>query len=107
MISKPFFPLKNYQDLRDAGLLGLTIPARYGGLGASYETYCQISSELARWCGATALTFNMHAQTMFWTGDMYDSLPKSGDAHEMQNQRREELYRKVIEEGAIYCPTVF
>lgn len=97
------FPTENYQDLRDAGLLGLTIPARYGGLGASYETYCQISSELARWCGATALTFNMHAQTMFWTGDMYDSLPKSGDAHEMQNQRREELYRKVIEEGAIFA----
>ncbi|MEP0940420.1 MAG: acyl-CoA dehydrogenase family protein, partial [Rhizobiaceae bacterium] len=64
---KAEFPTENYQDLHKAGLLALTIPAEYGGIGATYETYCRVSAELGRWCGATALTLNMHAQTMFWT----------------------------------------
>lgn len=97
------FPTENYKDLYDTGLLALTIPARYGGLGASYKTYCEISAEIARWCGATALTFNMHAQTMFWTGDIFDSLPKHDNAHEQQNLRRADLYRKVIDDGAIFA----
>ena len=42
------FPFENYADLRDAGFLGLTIPARYGGLGADYATYALVSAELGR-----------------------------------------------------------
>jgi alkylation response protein AidB-like acyl-CoA dehydrogenase len=30
------FPHENYAELREAGFLGLCIPARYGGLGASF-----------------------------------------------------------------------
>ena len=29
--SEASFPFENYQDLREAGLLGLTVPAEYGG----------------------------------------------------------------------------
>src|SRR5262245_60594656 len=61
------FPHENYADLRDAGLLGLCVPERHGGLGADFETYCLVSAELGRWCGATALTFNMHACSALWT----------------------------------------
>ena len=104
---KAEFPTENYQDLHKAGLLALTIPAEYGGIGATYETYCRVSAELGRWCGATALTLNMHAQTMFWTGAMYDDLAKDGEAdNEMrkaQNERRAKLYKEVIEDGVIFA----
>ena len=29
------FPIENYEELRDAGLLALNIPTAYGGLGAN------------------------------------------------------------------------
>ena len=74
------FPTRNYQDLHDAGFLALTIPAEYGGIGADFETYCMVSAELGKWCGATALTLNMHAQTMFWTGAMFNDLTVADDA---------------------------
>ena len=34
------FPFDDYADLHQAGLLGLCVPDRYGGLGADFETYC-------------------------------------------------------------------
>ncbi|MEM7300572.1 MAG: acyl-CoA dehydrogenase family protein [Pseudomonadota bacterium] len=97
------FPFDNYNDLRDAGFLALTIPRENGGLGADFETYCRVSAELGRWCGATALTFNMHAQTTLWTGAVFDSLPVRDETRALQNQRREKLYEKVIKEGAIFA----
>src|SRR3979490_1581032 len=33
------FPTENYRDLHRAGLLGIAIPKRLGGLGADYQTY--------------------------------------------------------------------
>ena len=62
------FPFENYAELREAGFLGLCIPARYGGLGASFADYMHVAAELARFCPMTALTFNMHSQTVLWTG---------------------------------------
>ncbi len=97
------FPTENYQDLRATGFLGLTIPAEFGGVGASFETYCKVSAELGRWCGATALTFNMHAQTMFWTGSVFESTPGFDDARAVQNERRLKLYKRVLDDGCIFA----
>lgn len=55
------FPAENYQDLREAGLIGLTVPRRYGGLEADSLTYALCLLEIAKGDGSTALTFNMHA----------------------------------------------
>ncbi|OYU73096.1 MAG: acyl-CoA dehydrogenase, partial [Burkholderiales bacterium PBB5] len=54
------FPFENYDDLREAGLLGICVPTAYGGLGADFATYVMVAAEIGRWCGATALSFNMH-----------------------------------------------
>ena len=97
------FPTENYNDLHEAGLLALTIPKEYGGIGASYETYCRVSAEIGRWCGATALTLNMHAQTMFWTGDMYDDLGVGNETAKTQNARRAKIYKDVIEKGVLFA----
>ena len=58
------FPAENYRDLHAAGLLGLTVPKDYGGVGADPRTYALCLVELAKGCSATALTFNMHSTVM-------------------------------------------
>ncbi len=97
------FPTENYADLREAGFLGLVIPARYGGLGVDYQGYMEISAELGRWCGATALTFNMHCATMLWSSQMADDLEMTDEQRAAHDKRRTGIYRKVIEDGAIFA----
>ena len=58
------FPFENYQDLREAGLLGMTVPKEYGGPGVDLLTYTRCLLEIAKGCPATALTFNMHAHVI-------------------------------------------
>ncbi len=55
------FPVDDFADLRGARLMGLMVPARLGGLGATFSDYADVAYELARGNGATALVFNMHA----------------------------------------------
>ena len=55
------FPADDFADLREAGLFGLMVPERLGGLGAGFADYTSVAYELARGNGATALVFNMHA----------------------------------------------
>lgn len=55
------FPAADFADLRAAGLLGLMVPARLGGAGASFSEYAEIAMALGAGNGATALVFNMHA----------------------------------------------
>lgn len=55
------FPVEDFEDLRQAGLFGLMVPAELGGMGARFAEYVAVATELARGNGATALVFNMHA----------------------------------------------
>jgi alkylation response protein AidB-like acyl-CoA dehydrogenase len=95
------FPFENYAELRDAGLLGLCIPGRYGGMGASFQDYMHVSAELARFCPVTALTFNMHSQTTLWTGILADDLEMPADLRERHERIRSRLYRWILDDGAI------
>ncbi len=97
----PAFPFENYADLRDAGMLGLCIPVRYGGMGASFQDYMHASAELARFCPTTALTYNMHSQTVLWTGILADDLDMPPEVRERHERIRSELYRWILEDGAI------
>ena len=72
------FPFENFADFRRLGLLAMCVPARFGGLGASYADYVRVSEEIGRYCGATALTFNMHNATMLWCGEVADALDDVG-----------------------------
>ena len=72
--SEARFPFENFDDLRDAGLLKLCVPERDGGLGADLYSYALVSATLGRYCGATALTFNMHACSSLWPGVVADAL---------------------------------
>ena len=52
------FPLENFRDMHQAGLLAICVPREDGGAGASFRTYCLAAAELGRSCGATALSWN-------------------------------------------------
>lgn len=71
------FPVEDFADLRTAGLLGLLVPERLGGLGASYADYAKVAYELARGNGATALVFNMHASVTGALGGVPDEMARS------------------------------
>jgi alkylation response protein AidB-like acyl-CoA dehydrogenase len=95
------FPFENFADLRDAGFYGLCIPTRYGGLGASFADYMHIGAAIGAYCPVTALTFNMHIQTVLWTGLAADDLDMPDDVRAVHEERRSALYRRIIEDGAL------
>ena len=97
------FPFENYDDMRDAGLLGLCVPESHGGLGADYATYCLVSAEIGRYCGSTALTYNMHACSMLWSGSMTDALDMSEAERARHELAQAGHYKRVVEDGAIYA----
>jgi alkylation response protein AidB-like acyl-CoA dehydrogenase len=96
------FPFENFADFRRAGLLALCVPTECGGLGASYSDYVRVSEEIGRYCGATALTFNMHNATMLWCGQVADSLTMPVDQRAEHNRRRTAMFRGVVERGDIH-----
>ncbi|TWO71039.1 acyl-CoA dehydrogenase [Caenimonas sedimenti] len=97
------FPFANYEDLRAAGFLGLCVPASHGGLGADYATYMMVAAEIGRFCGATALTYNMHICSTMWTGMLADGIAMT-DAQRAEHARRRELhFARVVKDGAIYA----
>src|ERR1700689_4371283 len=58
------YPWDNVAALREAGLLGYTIPKAYGGAGGSFLDAAIIVEEMARVCGVTgriAVEANMGA----------------------------------------------
>ena len=97
------FPFDNYRDLRDAGLLALCVPESEGGLGADYATYMMVGAELGRFCGATALTYNMHICSTMWTGVLADDIPMTDPQRSEHVRRRQIHFRRVVQQGAIYA----
>ena len=96
------FPFENFADFRTNGLLGICVPTRFGGMGATYADYIRVSEEIGRYCGATALTFNMHNATMLWCGEVADLLDLDIISRHRHEHVRTEMFRGVIYEGHIH-----
>jgi len=97
------FPTENFKDLHESGLLGICIPEDQGGKGADLKTYMLTASEIGRYCGATALTFNMHVSSCLWTGPLADGLDIDVELHEQLKKGRSRHYKRIVEDGAIYA----
>jgi alkylation response protein AidB-like acyl-CoA dehydrogenase len=96
------FPIENFRDLHREGLLAICIPQEAGGAGASFASYCLAAAELGRYCGATALSWNMHVCSTLWTGALADDLAMTSAERSEHAQRRQLHYRRILEGGAIY-----
>jgi alkylation response protein AidB-like acyl-CoA dehydrogenase len=55
------FPRALYAKLTEAGLMGMLVPERYGGVGADYVSYALAIEELARVDAGTAVTVSVHS----------------------------------------------
>ncbi|MDP2020358.1 MAG: acyl-CoA dehydrogenase family protein, partial [Hydrogenophaga sp.] len=97
------FPFANYDDLREAGFLKLCVPTSHGGLGADYTTYMMVAAEIGRFCGATALTWNMHICSTMWTGVLADGIPMTDDERSEHAARRELHFGRIVNQGALYA----
>ena len=97
------FPTENYHDLHAAGLLAICIPKVQGGLGADYQTYALCAAEIARHCGATALTWNMHVCSTLWAGSLADDLTMDKETRAEHERRRTLHFRRIVDHGAIYA----
>src|SRR5436309_5256007 len=96
------FPIENFRDMHPEGLLRICVPKEHGGLGASFRTYCLAAAELGRYCGATALSWNMHVCSTLWTGALADDLEMSAEERKAHNAARGMHYRRIVENGALY-----
>jgi len=97
------FPMENYKDMHKAGLLGISIPKANGGSGANYQTYSLAAAEIGRYCGATALTWNMHVCSTLWSGPLADDLDMDEQMRADHERRRAVHYKRILEDGAIYA----
>ena len=97
------FPNENYRDLAKAGLLGICIPKAEGGLGADLKTYMLTAAEIGRYCGSTALTFNMHVSSCLWTGDLLDRLDLPDKVRAAHHAMRRLHYRRILDQGKVYA----
>ncbi len=97
------FPTENYRDLYEAGFFGLCIPEADGGLDADLKTYMLTAAEIGRYCGATALTFNMHICSTLWSGSLTDALDLTPAQREQHHRHRAQHYDRILNHGKIYA----
>jgi alkylation response protein AidB-like acyl-CoA dehydrogenase len=75
------FPFENFDALRDAGLLSLTVAEEFGGGGAGLYDCCRVIEQIARGDASTALVLAMHyiyhgafGRTRRWPSGVYERI---------------------------------
>lgn len=96
------FPSQNYKDMHEHNFLGICVPEEDGGEGAGFRAYCLTAAEIGRYCGATALTWNMHVCSCLWSGPLADDLDMSDTDRAEHRRRRSVHYRRILDDGAVY-----
>lgn len=97
------FPIENFRDLADAGLLGICVPKAHGGEGADFTTYVMVAAEIGRWCGSTALSYNMHVCSCMWSGFIADALDMTPEQRADHERIRAIHYARIVQGGKIYA----
>lgn len=89
-------------EIRSSGLLGLMVPQRLGGFGASFLDYTEIAMALAERSGAAALVFNMHASVTGALAQTPDELTRGLGAPDWYFKTRDQILT-AASDGALYA----
>ncbi|KIL44432.1 acyl-CoA dehydrogenase family protein [Jeotgalibacillus soli] len=54
------FPLNEFRQLSELGMMGLPFPEEYGGAGADTISFAIVVEELSRACGSAGITYSAH-----------------------------------------------
>jgi alkylation response protein AidB-like acyl-CoA dehydrogenase len=100
------FPVVNYKDLAAEGFLTLVVPEEFGGKGFSLGEYAMVGAEIAKYCGATALTYNMHTSTMMWSNFTFHMPNVTAEERRAFAPLRERQFRRAVAEQAIYSQPI-
>ena len=95
------FPKADFDDLRAAGLLGLMVPERLGGQGATFADYVEHAQHIAQGNAATALIYNMHCSVTGALASTPDELARAMGAPESFFGWRDDVLRDAVN-GALY-----
>lgn len=95
------FPAEDVEEIREAGLLGLMVPAELGGMGAGFAEYVEVAEELARGAGSTALLFNMHASVTGALAGIPEEMARALGAGDAFFEQRARVLRAAAQ-GAMY-----
>jgi butyryl-CoA dehydrogenase len=65
-----YFPFELYKKMGKMGLMGMTVPQKYGGAGIDKVSYMIALEEISRFCGSTGL--NVEAHNTLGCGYIYE-----------------------------------
>ena len=68
--------------------------------------YAMVGAEIAKYCGATALTFNMHNSSMAWSRFMYDMPNLTPEEKAAFAPLRARQFTRAMKERAIYSQPI-
>ncbi|WP_020671053.1 acyl-CoA dehydrogenase family protein [Amycolatopsis nigrescens] len=88
------FPHENYDELRAAGFLRLSVPTELGGLGAGLPEILPVLERLAMGDGATALSVTMHISPLGQWASVW---------RRTRNPRLEQLLRKAAQDKLVWA----
>ena len=83
-------PRESWNDLWQAGLLGMTIPEKYGGLEVDSLTYVMALEEIAQGCTNSAMTLHMHNTVQRFI------------SHLCTPEQQARFYPEVVEHGKLF-----
>jgi len=86
-----YFPFEFYKKAGKMGLMGMTVPQKYGGAGIDKVSYMIALEEISRYCGSTGLTVEAH--NTLGCGYIYE--------HGSEEQRKKYLPKNTTGEGFI------
>ena len=96
------FPAEDFTELGRAGMLGLMVPERLGGAGATFADYAEVAMTLAAGNPATALIYNMHASITGALALTPDDLARELGATDEFFAMRDQVLRAAAD-GALYA----
>ena len=86
------FPFENYEKMKEANYLGLSVPEQLGGMGASLIEMCMAQERLAMGCPSTALAVTMHISPIGQLATLWEA----GLRPELEDFLRDAATGKVI-----------